>query len=128
MTAKQFSRRTNWQLQVNAFTQVQREVTESERAVLDLTLSNPTRAGLAYDSKAIFESLTNTGALDYDAQPKGLLRARSAAADYYRLRTESVDLDPEAIVLTTSTSEGYSYVMRLLTDPGDEILVPRPSY
>ncbi|PYV90727.1 MAG: pyridoxal phosphate-dependent aminotransferase [Acidobacteria bacterium] len=126
--SNRFSRRTDWRLQPNSFTQAQREMLASGREVLDLTLSNPTRAGFAYDSKAILEALCNPSSLDYDPQPRGLLSARSAIANYYRTRPNSAKVDPDAIVLTTSTSEGYSYVMRLLANPGDEILVPRPSY
>jgi aspartate/methionine/tyrosine aminotransferase len=110
-----------------------------------LTVSNPTRVGLAYDSATILEALRSEGALDYDPQAKGLLSAREAVVRYYRDRCcrrerdvasnvsttggeERVDVDPERIVLTTSTSEGYSYVFRLLCNAGDELLVPKPSY
>jgi alanine-synthesizing transaminase len=63
--------------------------------------------------------------MDYDPQPKGLRSAREAVAGYYRTHD---GIDPESIVLTTSTSEGYSYVLRLLCNAKDEILVPQPSY
>jgi alanine-synthesizing transaminase len=96
--------------------------------VLDLTVSNPTRARLQYDATAILDSLKNPAALDYDPQPKGLLSARQAVAEYYRGKPTVLDVNPESIVLTTSTSEGYSHVFRLLCNPGDEILAPRPSY
>jgi len=65
--------------------------------------------------------------MHYDPQPRGLLAARQAVCRYYR-ESHEVDLDPERLILTTSTSEGYSYVFRLLCNPGDEILVPKPSY
>jgi aspartate/methionine/tyrosine aminotransferase len=96
------------------------------REVLDLTISNPTRAELHYDSETIRESLVDPQAMDYDPQPKGLRSAREAVAKYYRQQHD--DIDPDAIVLTTSTSEGYSYVLRLLCDVDNEILVPKPSY
>ena len=123
-----FSRRTPWKLTPNRFTEAQREVAAAGREVLDLTISNPTRAGLLYDEETILKSLTNPKALDYDPQPKGLRSAREAVAAYYRDQRATVDVDPEAVVLTTSTSEGYSYVFRLLCNPGDEVLVPKPSY
>ncbi|HLW88791.1 MAG TPA: pyridoxal phosphate-dependent aminotransferase [Terriglobales bacterium] len=116
-----FSRRTDWKLTPNRFTQAQQEA--HGREVLDLTISNPTRAGLRYDEKAILISLSNPAALDYDPQPKGLLSARQAIADYYEQQ-----IDPESLLLTTSTSEGYSFVFRLLCNPEDEVLVPKPSY
>ena len=128
MSSDRFSRRTNWRLQPNRFTEAQREVFAAGREVLDLTLSNPTRAGLAYESDAILKALCDPAALDYDPQPKGMLAARSAIAEYYRERSRPARVDPETVVLTTSTSEGYSYIMRLLVNPGEEILVPQPSY
>jgi aspartate/methionine/tyrosine aminotransferase len=121
-----FSHRTDWKLTPNRFTQVQRELQVAGREVLDLTISNPTRAELHYDAEAILHALVNPAAMDYDPQPKGLRSAREAVAGYYRKQHD--DIDPESIVLTTSTSEGYSYVFRLLCNAGDEILVPKPSY
>jgi alanine-synthesizing transaminase len=118
-----FSRRTDWKLTPNRFTQAQQEANAAGREVLDLSISNPTRAGLQYDNQAILRSLTNPAALDYDPQPKGLLSARRAVAEYYRQQ-----IDPESLLLTTSTSEGYSFVFRLLSNPDDEVLVPKPSY
>jgi aspartate/methionine/tyrosine aminotransferase len=118
-----FSRRTDWKLTPNRFTQAQHQLHAAGREVLDLSISNPTRVGLHYDHEAILQSLTNPAALDYDPQPKGLLRARQAVADYYNQQ-----VDPESLLLTTSTSEGYSFVFRLLSNPDDEVLVPKPSY
>ena len=121
-----FSHRTDWQLTPNRFTQVQQELRAAGREVLDLTISNPTRAELHYDAETILQALSNPKAMDYDPQSKGLRSAREAVAAYYRTRRE--DIDPESIILTTSTSEGYSYVLRLLCNGEDEILVPKPSY
>lgn len=118
-----FSRRTDWKLTLNRFTQAQQELYAAGREVLDLTISNPTRAGIHYDNEAILQSLSNPAVLDYDPQPKGLLSTRRAVADYYRQQ-----VDPESLLLTTSTSEGYSFVFRLLCNPDDEVLVPKPSY
>jgi alanine-synthesizing transaminase len=121
-----FSRRTEWKLAPNRFTEAVQEIQASGREILDLTISNPTRAGIDYDQFAILDSLRNLKSLDYDPQPKGLRSAREAVAEYYRERGEQVDA--ERLVLTTSTSEGYSYIFRLLANPGDEVLVPKPSY
>lgn len=123
-----FSDRTNWKLSHNRFTQALDEVRATGTKILDLTLSNPTRAGLQYDERAILNSLASPQALDYDPQPKGLQQARGAVARYYAGAHAIPDLNPENLVLTTSTSEGYSYVFRLLCNPGDEVLVPKPSY
>jgi alanine-synthesizing transaminase len=121
-----FSHRTDWKLTPNRFTQAQQELQAAGRAVLDLTISNPTRAELHYDAEPILQALVNPGAMDYDPQPKGLRSAREAVAGYYSKQHE--DVDPGFIVLTTSTSEGYSYVFRLLCNVEDEVLVPKPSY
>ena len=124
--ASMFSKRTDWELALNRFTEVHQEVIAAGREVLDLTVSNPARAGFAYDDEAILKALAQPEAMDYDPQPKGLRSAREAVAAYYRDQHQGFDL--ESLVLTTSTSEGYSYVFRLLCNPGDEILVPKPSY
>jgi aspartate/methionine/tyrosine aminotransferase len=123
-----FSRRTDWKLTPNLFTQAQREISAAGREVLDLTISNPTRVGLPSDGDAILGALQNSAALDYDPQPKGLRSARQAVVEYYRRKPSVLNLDPESITLTTGTSEGYSYVFRLLCNPGDQVLVPEPSY
>src|SRR5437899_10897783 len=125
-----FSRRTNWKLASNRFTLAHQEMLGKGRKILDLTISNPTRAGIDYDEAAILDSLRNPKSLDYDPQPKGLRSAREAVAEYYSCGAGAIadKLDPENLVLTTSTSEGYSYVFRLLANPGDEVLVPKPSY
>jgi alanine-synthesizing transaminase len=123
-----FSQRTGWALTPNRLTAAHREIIAAGREVIDLTVSNPSHAGFAYDTKTILSALAQPEIMDYDPQPKGLRGAREAVAAYYREQCEGCDLDPELLVLTTSTSEGYSYVFRLLCDSGDEILVPKPSY
>jgi len=122
-----FSERTNWRLARNRFTQAVEEARARGARLLDLTASNPTRVGLCYDSIAILGALNSPHAMDYDPQAKGLLTARQTVAEYYR-SDHGVEVDPERIVLTTSTSEGYSFVFRLLCNAGDELLVPKPSY
>ncbi|MGA2413068.1 MAG: pyridoxal phosphate-dependent aminotransferase [Candidatus Sulfotelmatobacter sp.] len=122
-----FSNRTNWQLTRNRLTEALEEVTSTGARLLDLTLSNPTRAGLRYDDQKILQALASSRSLDYDPQPKGLTIARQAVADYYKTQ-HGIEFDPVQLILTTSTSEGYSFLMRLLCNPGDEVLVPKPSY
>jgi alanine-synthesizing transaminase len=122
-----FSRRTNWPLTPNRLTQVLAEVRASGASLLDLTISNPTQVGMHYDRQSILGAFQNANSLSYDPQPKGLLSARQEVARYYQ-QDHGISLDPEQIVLTTSTSEAYSYVFRLLCNPGEEILVPKPSY
>lgn len=94
-------------------------------ALVDLTESNPTRVSLPYPADLLHE-LSSERALCYDPQPFGLRTAREAvAADYAR---RGVAADPESIVLSASTSEAYSWVFKLLCDPGDAVLIPQPSY
>jgi alanine-synthesizing transaminase len=123
-----FSNRTHWKLAPNRFTQALEQARASGARILDLTASNPTRVGFDYDERTILAALSSPRALDYDPQAKGMREARAAVAGYYHEDHGIRDLDPERIVLTTSTSEGYSYVFRLLCNAGEELLVPKPSY
>lgn len=123
-----FSHRTSWKLTQNALTRAIEEARQAGVNLLDLTTSNPTRAGLKYDSENLLAAFSNDKALDYDPQSKGLLSAREAVAEYYRQEHDIFQLDPERIILTTSTSEAYSYIFRLLCNADDQILVPKPSY
>ena len=122
-----FSRRTNWQLSTNRFTHALDELRTAGTKLLDLTVSNPTQCGFVYDQQAILAAFQNAKALSYNPQPKGLIEARKEVASYY-LQDHHTIVDPEAIFLTTSTSEAYSFVFRLLCNPEDEVLVPKPSY
>jgi aspartate/methionine/tyrosine aminotransferase len=124
-----FARRTEWRLFQNRFSLALSEARILGRKLLDLTVSNPTQCGLDFDSEAILGSLSRPESLIYDPQPQGLLNARRAVAEYYDGKSPDANsVSPEQIFLTTSTSEAYSYLFRLLCDPGHEVLVPRPSY
>src|SRR6202047_4434743 len=122
-----FSQRTNWRLSPNALTRTIEQARASGQHILDLTVSNPTAAGVRPDPEIVLAALANPEAMHYDPQPRGLLGARQAVCRYYR-ESHDVDLDPERLLLTTSTSAASSYVFRLLCNSGDEILVPKPSY
>jgi aspartate/methionine/tyrosine aminotransferase len=121
-----FSSRLNWDLRPNRISASLDARRRAGARILDLTESNPTHAGLAYPSAEILAALGDARSLRYEPSPTGVAEARSAVAAYYAARGVSVPLD--RIVLTASTSEAYSYVFKLLADPGDEVLVPRPSY
>ncbi|MBI2683536.1 MAG: pyridoxal phosphate-dependent aminotransferase [Acidobacteriales bacterium] len=123
-----FAKRTQWDLTPNAFSQALERLRTSGRKVLDLTASNPTVVGLDYEREKIVRALHHPEALHYQPEAKGLRVAREAVARYYAELPQPVTVDPERIILTASTSEAYTYCFRLLCDPGDEVLVPRPSY
>jgi aspartate/methionine/tyrosine aminotransferase len=74
----------------------------------------------------LLQALTDTRALEYHPQPRGSLRAREAVCAYYA--DHGATVRPEQVILTTSTSEAYSFLFRLLCDPGSEILVAQPGY
>jgi aspartate/methionine/tyrosine aminotransferase len=120
-----FSRRTNWNTEESELGRAHRLRVAAGQPIADLTASNPTRCGFDYDPN-LLAALKDERALDYDPQPRGLLRGREAVCGYYA--SHGVALKPEQIVLTTSTSEAYSFLFRLLADPGSEILVAQPGY
>ena len=82
--------------------------------------------GFVYDTERILGALGSAGAMTYDPDPRGMRTAREAVAGYYA--DHAAEVHPDGIVLTTSTSEGYGYLFRLLCDAGDEVLVAQPSY
>lgn len=120
-----FSSRFPRDFQPNRLTQSLAELRRAGAQVLDLTVSNPTQAGLRYPPE-ILRAFHDPRLLRYDPSPAGLLETRTLVAGYYRAR--GVEVDPGRILLTASTSEAYAYLFKLLADPGDHVLVPRPSY
>src|SRR4029077_19491871 len=121
-----FAERTNWNLAGNRLSEALARHRAGGKRLFDLTASNPTECGFAYDSEMILAALQNPAALRYEPNPKGLGSARLAVKQYYFARGATIST--EDIVLTTSTSEAYSFVFRLLCNPGDELLIPAPSY
>jgi alanine-synthesizing transaminase len=112
-----FSTRTSWDLTESCLSAAIRTAT---RALLDLTLSNPTACGFTYDLPQL------TAPTLYNPDPRGIASARAAVSDYYVAHQAQVD--PANLILTTSTSEAYSFLFRLLCDPQDEVLVAQQSY
>jgi alanine-synthesizing transaminase len=121
-----FSARTGWDVGESRFAAAIREARLAGRKLVDLTISNPTVCGFQYDAEAILKPLGDTRSMVYDPDPRGMRSAREAVVAYYADHGAAVD--PDAVVLTTSTSEGYGYLFRLLCDAGDEVLVAQPSY
>jgi alanine-synthesizing transaminase len=121
-----FSARTAWNTSETELARAIIERRERGLPLLDLTASNPTHCGFVYDEVAILSPLARRESLVYDPNPRGMLQSREAVAKYYADHGASVD--PEQLFLTTSTSEAYSFLFRLLCDPGDEALIAQPSY
>lgn len=120
-----FSHRVPSQESANDFARSLARQRTGSSDFIDLTESNPTRCGFSYDSR-IVAALARDASIHYEPDPQGLPSAREAVAGYYREIGHAID--PEHLILTAGTSEGYSHLFTLLADPGDEILVPAPGY
>jgi hypothetical protein len=116
-----FSRRTAFDRTENALTRALRAAQAGASSIVDLTVSNPTSAGIPYAEREILEALGRPACLRYEPEPFGLPAARDTIA-------KLLGVDAGRVVLTASTSEAYSLLFKLLCDEGDEALVPHPSY
>jgi aspartate/methionine/tyrosine aminotransferase len=121
-----WSARTAWDLTETPWAQQLARLRTAGAQLCDLTASNPTHCGFSYDAASILAPLSDPGALSYNPDPRGLPAARGAVCRYYR--DHGALVEPEQIFLTTSTSEAYSFLFRLLCDPGDEVLIGQPGY
>ena len=121
-----FSNRTGWDAGESDLARSVRQLRERGEPPVDLTLSNPTLCGFGYDEAAILKPLLAPAALVYDPDPYGLPSARAAVARYYADHQATVS--PDQLILTTSTSEAYSFLFRLLCDSGDAIMTAQPGY
>ncbi|MGH9864746.1 MAG: pyridoxal phosphate-dependent aminotransferase [Candidatus Acidiferrales bacterium] len=121
-----FADRTSWNLATNRLSEALAQHRASGKPLFDLTASNPTECGFLYDTAAILRALSNPAAMIYQPEPRGLATTRRAITEYYV--AHGGDVPAEDILLATSTSEAYSFVFRLLCNPGDELLIPAPSY
>ncbi len=120
-----FSSRTRWDLQPNQLSLLLARRRAQGRRLLDLTQANPTHAGIPYPQD-LLAPLAHDDARRYDPSPFGLASARDAVAADFRRR--GFEIPPERVFLSASTSEAYAFLFKLLADPGDQILVPRPGY
>jgi alanine-synthesizing transaminase len=126
--AKRFpwSARTRWDLGETPWAREVARLRAAGGQLWDLTASNPTTCGFIYDAASTLGPLRDQEAMHYEPDPRGLRTAREAVSGYYRDHGASVDA--EQIFLTASTSEAYSFLFRLLCDPGDEVLIGQPGY
>jgi aspartate/methionine/tyrosine aminotransferase len=125
-SVRMFSSRSSFDLSPNPLAVALARSRTASRPLVDLTESNPTRAGIPYAREAIVGALAASGALLYEPSPFGLASAREAVAR--DLSADGHAVDAARVVLTASTSEAYAFVFKLLCDAGDEVLVPVPSY
>ena len=149
-----FSVRTSWDLTPNPLAIRLEEMRGAGSAIIDLTEPNPTRCGFDYPDERILRAISDPSGLAYDPDPRGLRSAREAVArELSRFRrgrevvaleqsrlaqtpeehgsgaeARSRSVDPASIVLSSGTSEAYSWLFKLLCEPGDQVLVPAPSY
>jgi aspartate/methionine/tyrosine aminotransferase len=119
-----FSSRLPGRLAPNAIARALAQRRQSGAPILDLTETNPTAVGLRYPDD-ILAPLADARGMEYRPHPLGLEEARQAVA---AACPRPLDIGPDQVVLTSSTSEAYSFLFKLLCDPGDRILVPQPSY
>jgi alanine-synthesizing transaminase len=118
-----FSSRLDWAAGPNPLSRLLHNKRSAGAAILDLTESNPTAAGFSYCSQLVLAALADPRSMRYEPAPAGIIAARAAISKYYSNRV-AVD----RILLTASTSEAYGFLFKLLANPGDEVLAPRPSY
>jgi aspartate/methionine/tyrosine aminotransferase len=136
-----FSRRTDFEGEAHELALLRAKLLAAGEPVLDLTESNPTRCGLAYPEGEILGALAQPAALFYEPDARGMRRAREELAAWLSRPVDaarpddpgpspgaSPRVDPDHLVLTASTSEAYAWLMKILCEPGDEILIPSPSY
>jgi alanine-synthesizing transaminase len=121
-----FSRRTLHESEQNELSLAVRARRAAGLQVCDLTESNPTLTDLPYDRPRLLAALGDSRALVYEPASFGLPSARVAVQELQR--AAGFDIPPEQIVLTSSTSEAYAFLFKVLCDPGDEVLIPQPSY
>ena len=120
-----FSRRTAWDRTPNRLAAALEAAKGAGRPLVDLTESNPTRAGL-FDSSDLVQELGHPRSVTYEPEALGHETARAAVAAYYARR--GVVVPSDRVVIAASTSESYSWLFGLLADEGDSVLIPNPSY
>ncbi len=122
----QFARRTDWELSPNAISGILEDFKKRSELIWDLTQSNPTVCAFEYPLHELLPKLGDMQSSTYAPTSKGLLSARQAIVEYYQ--GQNIAISPEQIFLTASTSEAYSFLFRLLANPGETVLFPCPSY
>lgn len=122
-----FSNRTNWNFSENKLALQFKSLKDQGVTIIDLSESNPTRCNFNYlTDLELLKLLSHPNNLKYNPLPQGKKEARQAIQSYYR--NKQIQVDAERIFLTSSTSEAYNHIFRLITNPNDRMLIPKPSY
>jgi alanine-synthesizing transaminase len=121
-----FSTRTDWDFRPSALYSLLQQKRARNEVILDLTESNPTKCGFNASASDLVDAEVLQRSALYEPDPKGLRSARQAVSDWYK--SQNIIIDPDRIILTSSTSEAYSFLFRLLCNVGDVVAVPQPSY
>lgn len=121
-----FADRTMWSSETNPLIVLFEKLKSQKTKIFDLTVSNPTQCGFQYPSQEILQGLLHSENVVYRPESFGNFHARQAIAQEYL--KQDIALKPENIIFTASSSESYSFLFRLLLNPGDHVLLPKPSY
>src|SRR5258708_3132162 len=121
-----FSERNGWNVEINRLSHKRAELRASGQTILALTRSHPTECGFSDDQERIQNALARPESLRYQPDPRGIKSARRAVSAYYQ--QQQVQMAANDLILVSGTSEAYSFIFRLLCNPGDEVLIPAPSY
>jgi alanine-synthesizing transaminase len=121
-----FSTRTDWDLRPSPLYSLLQQKRARGEEILDLTESNPTKCGFIHSSSSLIDPGSLERSALYEPDPKGLFSARQAISDWYK--RQNISVNPDRIILASSTSEAYSFLFRLLCNVGDVVAVPKPSY
>lgn len=121
-----FSSRTDWDFRSSPLFSLVLQKRARGEEIIDLTESNPTRCGFRYQPDHLTTPSALRNSVSYEPDPKGLLLARQAIAGWYE--RQQISVDPSRIVLSSGSSEAYSYLLRLLCNVGESIAVPKPGY
>ncbi len=121
-----FAKRVQWNSHTNPLMQAKADRVRTGKACIDMANTNPTQCDFAFLHNELYGLLSVNKCTSYAASPKGNVEAREAISHYYASLNQTIN--PEDIILTSSTSEAYAYLFKLFCNPDDAILAPSPSY
>jgi aspartate/methionine/tyrosine aminotransferase len=119
-----FSSRLPARLQPTTLSKAIERARTAGKVRFDLTETNPTRVNLDYPD-SLMRAMGDSRSLRYHPEALGSGDARIAIAAHLSAGSR---VSEQQLVITASTSEAYSFLFKLLCNPDDEVLVPRPSY